>query len=152
MMNNEVHSLIRRLEELYNGKNWVAVGAEPVLDDIEPGSALEHKVSGRHSALEVLQHINAWRTFLLRKLQGETDFDLTPETDWISNKKLSPELWQDTVLEFKSLHIRIIEELQQLDDSALDQMVGKRRYDLRRLINGIIQHDYYHFGQIVLLS
>ena len=62
-MHTEIHLLIRQLEELYNGKNWVAVGAEPLLDAIDAGTAVQQKLSGRHSALEILQHMNAWRIF-----------------------------------------------------------------------------------------
>jgi hypothetical protein len=42
--------------------------------------------------------------------------------------------------------------LLQKDDSFLDEPVEYRKYDFRFLLNGLIQHNLYHTGQIAYVN
>ncbi|MBS1653770.1 MAG: hypothetical protein JSU05_02905 [Bacteroidetes bacterium] len=56
------------------------------------------------------------------------------------------------IAEFKVTHDLIIEALENKDDSFLDEIVDSRKYNFRFLINGLIQHDIYHAGQLIFLK
>lgn len=144
---------VQQLEGLYTGNNWVAVGAESILDTIDAGTASQKKLPNRHTILEILQHTNAWRTFLLKRLQGDREFDLSQDdgVEWPENLQTGPEVWEKARRTYKELHLAILDNLKKCDDRLLSQRVAKRQYDFGVLINGIIQHDFYHFGQISLL-
>ena len=152
-MKTEITQLIAQMEGLYSGRNWVGVGTVDTLRSILPQTAVQQKLARRHSILEILQHANAWRTFLLKRLQGDEQFNIgqDDDIDWQKNNGPADVLWPEAVREYHELHQAILHELQAYDDSLLDQIVAKRSYTFRFLINGIIQHDFYHLGQMVLL-
>jgi uncharacterized damage-inducible protein DinB len=46
----------------------------------------------------------------------------------------------------------ILKIMDVMDDEALNTQTLGRTYNLEYLLNGIIQHDIYHLGQIGILS
>ena len=46
----------------------------------------------------------------------------------------------------------LIHELSERNDSLLDEQVPGRSYNFYVLLQGIIQHDIYHLGQMVFLK
>ena len=60
--------------------------------------------------------------------------------------------WARGLKELKEIHDRIVEVLQLKEDSFLDQKVDHRNYNFRFLLNGLIQHDIYHLGQIAYVK
>ena len=54
--------------------------------------------------------------------------------------------------EFKAIHKKIINLLKKRDDAFLHEIVDYRKYDFRFLINGMIEHNIYHLGQIAYLN
>ena len=56
------------------------------------------------------------------------------------------------MIELKSIHEKIIALLQLKDDEWLKEKVNFRDFDNRFLLNGLIQHNIYHLGQIAYLK
>ena len=56
---------------------------------------------------------------------------------------------QNKLPSFYLLQIKPLVSSQQ-NDEILSQKVGKRNYTFYTLMHGIIQHDLYHLGQIIL--
>jgi len=55
--------------------------------------------------------------------------------------------------QLKSTHKKIVELLnQKADDSFLGDIVPLREYNFRFMLNGLIQHNIYHLGQIAYLN
>jgi len=42
--------------------------------------------------------------------------------------------------------------LEKRDDEFLKEMVDYRKYDFRFLLNGLMQHNIYHLGQVAYLK
>lgn len=153
-MKKEIGQMIQHLEGLYSGENWVYVGAEAVINSLTAETAVQKKLSDRHTILEILQHMVAWRTFLLKRLQGDEEFNIRQDDDidWKKSASSMAAQWAEAKAAYEETQQALIRELQNGDDSLLDRIVAKRTYTFRYLINGIIQHDFYHLGQIVLLG
>ena len=49
-------------------------------------------------------------------------------------------------------HQHIIALLQTKDDEFLKEIVDYRKYNFRFLLNGLIQHNIYHIGQIAYIK
>ncbi len=73
------------------------------------------------------------------------------ETDW---RKIDPAIhtWQNGLDALKAAHTSIIGHLQRRKDIFLEEMVDYRKYNFRFLLNGLIQHNIYHLGQVAYLS
>ena len=90
-----------------------------------------------------------WAEFTLARLNGDKDMDLdtSEELDW---REIDPgeHTWEQGLKDYKKTHQLIIAALQKKDDKFLDTTVDFRSYDFRFLLNGLVQHNIYHLGQI----
>ena len=55
-------------------------------------------------------------------------------------------------MELSLSHDELVKELSTKDNDFLNETVPGSEYDYYTLIHGIIQHDIYHAGQIVILK
>jgi len=83
-------------------------------------------------------------------LRGNTTFELAEDRNF---PIVTPneESWQIALAQLESTQLQLIEQLEQTDDSRLDLIVEGRNYSYYVLLHGLIHHDIYHLGQIVLL-
>ena len=152
-MRAELNKLIRDFEELYNGDNWVAVGIADVLSRLDFQNATRRKLAERNTAFQIVQHCRAWRTFLIKRLSGDVDFNLLANDpmDWRKDELVSHTDFNTVIDDFHDGQKQIVALLNQHTDEILEGIVAKRTYDFRHLINGVLHHDYYHFGQVAIL-
>ncbi len=82
------------------------------------------------------------------KKESSADFE---KLDW---RKIDPaeHTWEKGMAQFKVTHDLIIEMLETKDDTFLSEKVDEREYDFGFLLQGIIQHDIYHIGQIAYVK
>jgi len=152
-MNEEVQSIIKNLDTTLNGQPWFGRAIYVLLDEIDSKKTAINPNENEHSALELLWHMNTWAEFTLANLENRTDSDLKKieANDW---RKLSKQkhTWKKGLSEFKSIHKQIVDNLSKRDDDFLSDMVPNRRYNFRFMLNGLIQHNIYHIGQLVYLK
>jgi hypothetical protein len=69
------------------------------------------------------------------------------QIDW---RPLDPAVhsWEEGLRQFQQLNQQIIAILQGKDDDFLKEIVDFRQYNFRFLLNGYIQHNIYHIGQV----
>jgi uncharacterized damage-inducible protein DinB len=60
--------------------------------------------------------------------------------------------WQSILRSLKNTQKSLVDSLNNAGDETLKQKVFHRKYNISYLLNGIIQHDVYHLGQLMLLS
>jgi uncharacterized damage-inducible protein DinB len=72
--------------------------------------------------------------------------------DWRELDHTDKTLWKKGLAEFERLHYELITLLSSHSDEILTQKVKERNYNFRQLLNGIIQHDIYHIGQIAYVG
>jgi uncharacterized damage-inducible protein DinB len=59
--------------------------------------------------------------------------------------------WDEALAAFIATNQQIVTHLQHRDDVFLSGKVDHRNYNFRFLLNGLIQHNIYHAGQIAIL-
>jgi uncharacterized damage-inducible protein DinB len=151
-MKNEVQSIISNLERVLNGQPWYGEAIIPMLRKIHP-AVVYINPENSHAAIEILYHMINWAQFTLNRLQRNEEEELidSEESDW---RTIDPKIhtWKNGLAEFESLHQQIIAALKTKDDAFLGQIVDFREYNYRFLLNGLIQHNIYHLGQIAFLK
>ncbi|WP_106791443.1 DinB family protein [Aquimarina sp. Aq78] len=142
---------IKKYDEVFEGEPWFG---NSILKSLEHIPVLfwdkkPKKVS--HSISELVYHLIDWRGFVIEKLKGNKAFDieLNSEKDWrkgvlIQNEKEKKKTLEE-LIETQNI---ICELLLAKPDSWLNEQVAGRRYRNEYMINGVIQHDIYHLGQI----
>jgi uncharacterized damage-inducible protein DinB len=152
-MNQEIFSIISRIETVNTAQPWFGRAIYKLLVEVDPKKAFDKPGGSEHSMVELLYHMNAWADFTLKRLQKDEAHDMSyfEELDWrkIDLKKHS---WKSAVTEFKSIHKKIIAILKKKDDTFLKEIVDYRKYNYRFLLNGFIEHNIYHIGQIAYIN
>ena len=138
-------------QSVYNGNPWLEVNLTNTLENVTAEQAYRKTNPNLNTIWEIVNHLIQWRRTILRRLEGETvtapDHNyfvpvLDPsEAAWeqsLQNLGKSQELWNTFFEDF--------------DDADLEKIYANNNHTYYEHLHGIIQHDIYHLGQIVILK
>jgi uncharacterized damage-inducible protein DinB len=152
-MNNEIQSIISDLENTLDGTPWYGRAVNELLREVDESRASIKPKEDAHSMIELIYHMVTWAQFTLKRIEKDKIDDLKAfeKLDW---REIDPQRhgWEEGLSEFIATHQQIIAQLKTKDDAFLDEKVDYREYNFRFLLNGLIQHNIYHVGQIVYLK
>jgi uncharacterized damage-inducible protein DinB len=152
-MNKEIQSIIRNLQNVNTGEPWYGRPIYDMLDEIDASIVYKKPNKDSHSLIELLYHMLTWAEFSLKRLEGDTEQDMVAfeKLDW---RKIDPAVhsWEKGLEEFKQVHKYITTILETKEDEFLKEIVDYRKYNFRFLLNGLIQHNIYHIGQIAYVA
>jgi DinB superfamily len=137
--------VINHLENFYNGDNWVTSNLSEKVFSL-PASEVSKRIPGYvYTIAQQVAHIVAWRNFGVEKLNGNGDFDITDNSadDWPE-----PGDWVALQKKFVDCHRDLIKAINCFPIDKWYTTVPGRKYSFLFLIEGIVEHDYYHYGQI----
>ena len=141
--------IIKLFTDLFNGSPWIDVNIMDTLNVITAEKAAI-KISGRNSIWEIVNHIINWRLNILQRLQGNVLN--TPANNYFEPvTDQSETAWQATLQRLMAAHVQWIEFLKKTGPASFYKYPPKNITSYE-YIHGILQHDAYHLGQIVLLS
>jgi uncharacterized damage-inducible protein DinB len=151
-MNKEIQSIITNLERVNSAQPWYGRSVYEMLDEIDPGIVYK-KPNKQHSLADLLYHMITWADFTFHRIKGDKEKDMAvfEELDW---RYIDPKIhtWKKGLVEFKEIHKNIVAVLNEKDDEFLKEIVDYRKYNFRFLLNGLIQHNIYHIGQIAYVK
>jgi uncharacterized damage-inducible protein DinB len=152
-MNTEIRSIIKNLQTVNTGQPWFGRAVYEILEETDPAKAAIKPGFDGHSQLDLLYHMITWAEFTWKRIAGEKEPDLAAfeQLDW---RTIDPAVhtWDKGLETFKNAHDQIIRLLQQKDDLFLERIVDYRKYNFRFLLDGLIQHNIYHLGQIAYIN
>ncbi len=152
-MNKEIQSIIRNLENILDGDPWYGRPVYAILREVDSSIAYKKPTPGSHSLIELLYHLLTWAEFTLKRIEKDNinDLDAFEKLDW---REIDPKLhdWDEGLGAFIAAHQQIIALLHTKKDTFLNEIVDYRQYDFRYLLNGLIQHNIYHLGQVAYLK
>lgn len=146
--------IINQLQSAYNGDPWYGSSLSLILELVDPGIVFNPQKNGAHSIAELLSHIITYREFAIRRLQGDHEYlpDQVSSFNWKQYTTRRQNAYEELLNRFHTSQKCLASLLRNLDDSILDQTVACKLYSFNYLLNGIIQHDLYHFGQISYIN
>lgn len=152
-MNKEIQNIIRNIEDTNSGSPWFGRSVYELLEETDPKKVFIRPNNSEHTLADILFHMLTWAEFTLNRLEGNKKADLTAseKLDW---REINPKIhtWKKGIKDFKAVHKTIIAILKTKDDSFLKGKVDYRTYDFSYLLNGFVQHNIYHAGQIAYLN
>jgi uncharacterized damage-inducible protein DinB len=152
-MNKEIQSILLQLQNVNSGEPWFGRAVYVILDEVDEKKVFIKPNSSEHSLLELLYHMITWADFTLKRIEKDKINDLAAaeDLDW---RTITPKVhtWKKGLAEFKAIHKKIIALLKKKDDGFLQENVDYRKYDFQFLLNGLIQHNIYHLGQVAYLN
>jgi uncharacterized damage-inducible protein DinB len=152
-MNTEILRLAEEMKEAYEGNPWFGRNAKQLLAEVDEAMAFE-KLASQHSIVELVWHMVTWKAFAINRLRKDTSKPLQAfeAEDWRNLDHNDKSLWPQGLQLLRQTHNELVEVVQQQKDEILVEKVAERDYTYRKLLNGVLQHDIYHLGQIALLK
>lgn len=152
-MNREILLIAEQLKDAYHGEPWFGRSINEILNEVD-NEIVFVKPEGQHSIVELLWHMITWKEFTISRLRNDENKPVKyfEENDWRKLDHSDKTLWQQGLQQFSKLHNELVEVIRQQKDEILSQRVNDRKYDFRKLLNGIVQHDIYHLGQIAYIK
>ena len=151
-MTNELKMYAAQLNENFSGEPWFGRNIQVILKEINEDIASQ-KPNGQHSILELLYHMINWRLFTINRLEkSSATVKSFEENDWQVLDHQDKSLWQKGIEQLNDTQQRLLNLINTMKDEDLQSPVHERDYENRTLINGIIQHDIYHLGQIAYIK
>ncbi len=152
MKKQQTTQIAKRFREVILNGKWIAnTNFKEQISDLTWQQATT-QVGNLNTIAVLTFHLDYYIAGVLQVLEGGSldirdkfSFDMPPiqsEADW---NALRQKLFTDAE--------RFATAVEQLTDAQLDEGFVKVEYgDYRRNIDGIIEHSYYHFGQVVLIK
>ena len=147
----ETQRIAALFEDLYDGTPWVDVTIAGTLKNISAKKAAAKPSPNRNSIWEIVNHVISWRDHALVRMQGKQMKQ--SETNYFSPvANTSAAEWKRTLKKFETSQRNWMRFLKTFKDADLGKTYSDNPQTYYKLIQGIIQHDVYHLGQIVLLA
>ncbi len=147
----ETERIIELFADLYDGQPWIAVNITDNLKNLSAEKAAR-KLTPRHNSIwEIVNHLVAWRDNALQRVQGVAM--KTPADNYFKPvADTSEAAWQETLQALKTSQEQWVAFLRNFDETDFEKKYKPNSLSYYKHIHGIIQHDAYHLGQIVLLA
>ena len=149
---NKSQSLESRLKEVLTEGTWVT-GTNFLKQITETNfKTATTEIYGLNSIAKLTFHIHYYIAGVLQVLEGgpltikdQLSFDMPPIT--------SDEDWQNLINQYTTDAEKFIDLVAKLSDEKLKENFVKKEYgDYERNINVLIEHTYYHLGQVALIK
>jgi len=130
--------LVDRLQNVYAKKPWYGRSFNELISEVDFADTEIQKL---------LLHIISWREYVIELFKGgKPSIEMNSTEDWPETEQTNLEIRKrltETELQLESA-------FRSFDSNGWHDLVWHKEYDYYYLANGIIDHDIYHIGQIIL--
>ncbi len=154
-MKGLITAIIDQMEQVHQGKGWIGVNFKNKVQGLSDNDFFA-QVKGMHSIAEIISHLTTWRFETILKIKtGEGSITDDDPSNWKSHEDLR-KVGKDEILRKHTESLSaLLGLLKQKNDDFLKEIYYdtdfKSNYPYDFLIQGMLQHDIYHLGQIGLL-
>ncbi|MEW7277415.1 DinB family protein [Aquimarina sp. 2201CG1-2-11] len=145
-------TLANRLREVFLNGKWIAnTNYKLQIEDLTWKQSIQ-QIQDLNTIAVLIYHVNYYLAGILNVFNGgkleirdKYSFDLPPIT--------SEADWKNLVAEFLLNSEKFANHIENMEDSQLDAPFVDEKYGTyQKNIEGVIEHSYYHLGQISLIK
>jgi uncharacterized damage-inducible protein DinB len=149
---SQAKSLADQLERAFRGGAWHGPAVAESLAGVDESAAAARPFPGAHSIWEIVHHLTTWNDVPRRRLGGERLEGVPEEVDWPPVVDTSAAAWRAAVASLEDAHAALHARVADLTDGQLDDPVAGSDPTVWGMLLGILQHNAYHAGQILILK
>ncbi len=144
--------LANRLREVVLNGTWIAnTNFKNELVQL-PIAAAVAKIESLNTISALAQHIHYYIAGILNVFKGGS-LDIRDKYSFDFAPVVSQEQWDGILFKLFADTEELAQKIEQIPDEKLDDVFVDEKYGTcRRNIDGMIEHCYYHLGQIMLLK
>jgi uncharacterized damage-inducible protein DinB len=150
-MNDRIKDLGNRLQEVFEGEAWHGPSFVSALESVDSSIAFMRHAGQTHTIAEIVMHAAAWKRIVRQRLEGDQVLDVPREVDW-PPVEANVRGWEKVTRTLREEHNRLQESLKLTDASRLLEKPVGIDHECGWMLSGLVDHDLYHLGQIVLLK
>lgn len=142
--------LKKLLKDHFNGDPWIDV---QILDSLKgiTAKAAARNINGLNSIWQIIHHMTCWRETLLQRVQGKK-IPSPADNYFVPLDDTSSKAWTAAVKRLKASQKALLDYLSAGETGEMDEIPASGNYTRYELLQGVLQHDAYHLGQIVLIK
>jgi hypothetical protein len=147
----EIERIDDQLKRSMEGDAWHGPAILELLHGVTCQQALKKVSPNVHSIWEIVHHLIRTQEVVRERLGGKHEV-LSDEEFWPPVLEATEQDWMKTVDRLAVTYHEVRAALANLTDERLDHPVANGWASLYRTINGNVQHNLYHGGQIAILK
>lgn len=145
-------TLANRFQEVLLNGTWIAgTNFKHQLADVDWNMATT-KIGELNTIAKLTFHINYYIAGILNVFEGE-ELAIHDKFSFDLSESFNEKDWNDLVFQLISNSERFAEHVETMTNDQLNAVFVDAKYgDYRRNIEGVIEHSYYHLGQVSLIK
>jgi uncharacterized damage-inducible protein DinB len=145
--------LLNQLIQIYSAGAWFGETFLEKLNDVSETTAFTQPNNNTHSIAEIVAHCTYWRKIALKLIGGDFSVkgSMKSPDNWPALLSLKEKGWPMIWALFQQSQIELVNQILCTSIESLHQGF-KSGLTLLQLLEGIIQHDIYHLGQIGMVK
>ena len=151
---SESSRLADQIRRAFEGEAWHGDSMIEILADVRAATAAGRPIQNAHTIWELVLHVTAWDDAVGRRAAGAV-VNVSDNENFPPVRDTSEAAWQNALERLKATHDKLVKVVSEFPDSRLGQQVqGKDQpyYTFFYMFSGIVQHELYHAGQMVMLK
>jgi uncharacterized damage-inducible protein DinB len=150
----ELDFICDQLRRIHEGPAWHGPSLREALEGLTAEQANHRPMPGVHSIADLTHHVAAWEGEVERRITGH-ESGMPAEGDFPADgTRLDAAQWKALRERLDARCASMLSTVQALDPARLKDLLPTattERVSVRGMLNGLVQHNAYHAGQIVLL-
>jgi uncharacterized damage-inducible protein DinB len=150
----ETTRIADQLRRAFDGGAWHGDSLLEILKGVTAERAAARPVAGAHTIWELVLHIAAWDVAVRRSLAGMA-MGVADAENFPAVSDTSAAAWEKTLAHLRRTHEELIEAVEKFPEGSLEKRVPDKEgahYNFYYTLQGVVQHELYHAGQIALLK
>ncbi len=152
MITDEIERIHKNISAVYDGQPWHGDNILTQLKGISAEIAVKRPANLNHSIAEIICHMTAWRYFVIEKMKGNKTYEVwDTDLNWKNLSSLSEAEWHLIKDDLRKSQVELLQQIEKMPESLLTSLVDGRKYNFRLMLQGIVQHDIHHTGQMSII-
>lgn len=140
-----------QLAEVYNGNNWTDVSIADTIKDITWQEAQQKTDASSNTIASLLHHLYYWNGILMQRIKG--DDPSIPEVNGYDVEELKNENdWDELKNKTHASFMQLADAIKKFSEEKLEETYAEGKSSYHKNFQGIVEHAYYHLGQVVILK
>jgi len=148
--------LIEEFEKVCSGQPWYGSPIYDILGQVTFETAYERPVKNGHTIAEIILHMLSWTEEVIDRL-NEKPASLPLSGNWPEPGTPDEYKWKMWIDDLKLVDVNLVRTIRDFPEDKWNEPIIDERGDepvttYKELVEGFIQHQVYHAGQIALLN